>query len=424
MNIVLTTIGSMGDLQPFLALALALKKAGHRVRVCSHDLFAPHFARAGIDYVPIGAPYDKARWLAVWDQLDRAGGNVVKQVEAILEELFLYDARPRFDDYLAAMQGFDLAVCHHGDLFAQEAALRLSLPWAGVVFCPGVVRTPLNPPLHAPDLGRMGNWLLWRLGDLAIRGKQRRIIDALRDIGGARPDLNVSHSFSPHLNLLAVSPALGRVPSDLPSTFVATGYWFVEEPAYEPPADLAAFLADGPPPTVISFGSMGGRGGDKTARLLMEAGRLAGQRLVIQKGFGDIAADDAPSGQVFSAGFVPHDYLFRHAACVVHHGGAGTTAAATRAGKPSVIVPHLADQYYWADCLRRRGIAVKSLPRHRLTPRRLAARIARTAQSPEMHARAAALGQTLRSEDGPGRAVEAIQALGHRLGLESRAPCA
>ena len=334
MNVVLTTIGSTGDLQPFLALAVALQKAGHRVRVCSHDFFAPRFAQHGIDYVSVGAPLEEGRWLRTWDALDRAGDNLVRQTNILLDELFLYDAQQRFEDCRAAMQGFDAVLCHHGDMLGQEAALSAGLPWAGVILCPGVINTPRNPPLHAPNLGPLGNRLMWRLGEWSLRAVQGRVDASLRAVGGQRPGVSLSGACSPHLNLIAASPVLARVPPDLPPSYLATGYWFLEEPAFEPPADLAAFLADGPPPVVISFGSMGGRGGGETARTLIEAVRLTGRRAVIQKGFGNIFAADAPADRVFFADFTPHDYLFPHAACVVHHGGAGTTAASARAGRP------------------------------------------------------------------------------------------
>ncbi len=409
MNIALTTIGSTGDLQPFLALALGLQRTGHRVRVCSHDLFAGHFEKAGVDYASVGASLDEGRWRRTWTKLDAAGDNILRQVEVLVDELFLEEAPRHFRDCLEAMRGFDVAVCHHGDLLGQEAALRLGLPWAGVLLCPGAVPTPRNPPLHAPDLGPIGNRLQWMVGRLAMRKIQRRVSASLREIGGMRPDMSVSESFSPGLNLLAASATLARVPPDLPKSFVTTGYWFLQEPAYTPPAELAAFLAAGPPPVVISFGSMGGEGGEQTARLLVEAGQLCGQRLIIQRGFGRIATDDAPPERVFFADFTPHDYLFPQASCVVHHGGAGTTAAAARAGRPSVVVPHLADQMYWAHTLRRAGIAPKPLRRTRLTAARLAERIRTVLATPEMHTRAKVIGERLREEDGIECAVKAIE---------------
>lgn len=410
MNIALTTIGSTGDLQPFLALALGLQRAGHRVRVCSHDLFAERFTEAGIEYAAVGAPLDEARWRRTWARLDLAGDHILRQVEVLIDELFLQEAPRHFHDCLAALRGFDAAICHHGDLLGQEAALRLGIPWAGVFLCPGAIPTPHNPPLHAPNLGPLGNRLQWALGRLAMRKIQRRVTASLREIGGQRPGMSVSHSSSPTLNLVAASAALARIPPDLAPSFVTTGNWFLEEPAFTPPPALAAFLAAGPAPVVISFGSMGGEGGDHTARLLVEAGRLAGERLVIQRGFGRIAVDDAPPDRVCFAGFTPHDYLFARASCVVHHGGAGTTAAATRAGKPSVVVPHLADQLYWAHTLRRAGLAPKPLPRSRLTAPDLAQRIGEVRQSPAMHARSREIGARLREENGVGRAVAAIEA--------------
>lgn len=409
MNIALTTIGSTGDLQPFLALALNLQRAGHRVRVCSHDLFAERFARAGIDYASVGAPLDDARWQRTWLKLDAAGDSILRQVEILLDELFLLEAPRHFHDCLEAMRGFDVAVCHHGDLLGQEAALRLGLPWAGVVLCPGTVRTPRNPPLHAPDLGPWGNRLLWGIGSLAMRPMQARVRAALAGIGGARPTMKISEAFSPTLNLLAASGALARIPPDLPASFVTTGYWFVDAPDFTPPPDLAAFLAEGPAPVAVSFGSMGGEGGEETARLLTEAGRLSGQRLVIQRGFGRISTADAPPERVCFADFLPHEYLFARASCVVHHGGAGTTAASVLAGRPSVVAPHLADQLYWAQTLRRAGLAPEALPRRGLTAQRLADRIGYILARPQMRRRAEAIGARLREENGATRAVEAIE---------------
>lgn len=409
MNIALTTIGSTGDLQPFLALALGLQRAGHRVRVCSHDLFAERFTQAGVEYAAVGAPLDEERWRRTWARLDVAGDHILRQVEVLIDELFLREAPRHFQDCVEAMRGFDAAICHHGDLLGQEAALRLGIPWAGVFLCPGAIPTPHNPPLHAPDLGPLGNRLQWAIGRLAMRKIQRRVSASLREIGSQRPGMSVTHSFSPGLNLVAASGALARIPPDLAPSFVTTGYWFLEEPAFTPPPGLAAFLAAGPAPAVISFGSMGGEGGDRTARLLVEAGRLAGERLVIQRGFGRIAIEDAPPDRVCFADFTPHDYLFPHASCVVHHGGAGTTAAASRAGKCSIVVPHLADQRYWAQTLRRAGIALKPLPRSRLTAPRLAERLGEVRRSPAMHARARGIGGRLRAENGVEQAVAAIE---------------
>ncbi len=417
MNIALTTIGSTGDLQPFLALGLGLKQAGHRVRVCSHGVFAKRFTGAGLEFAPAGPDFDEEDRLRIWSQLDVAGDNLLRQFDILGEALFFRGAEQRFTDCLAALEGFDLAICHHGDLVGQEAALRRGIPWMGVYLCPGFIETPLNPPLHAPDLGRWGNRLAWKFGELASRRTQARATEVLRALGTARPGLKVSQAASPLLNFVPVSPALAPVPADLPRNFDVTGYWVHREPGYAPAPELAAFLEREPAPVVISFGSMGGGNGGETAELLVEAGRLSGRRLVIQKGFGNVEAElrgDAAS-RVFFADFVPHDYLFARAACVVHHGGAGTTAAATRAGKPSIVIPHLADQIYWGKCLVKAGVALPSRSRRKLTPAVLAQMITRTVEHPVLSKRADALGKVLREEDGVGRAVAAIHGLKLKL---------
>ena len=400
-------------MQPFLALGVALLRAGHRVRVCAHGVFAHRFIEAGLEFAAVGPDFDETERVRIWNDLDAAGDDLLKQFRILSDELFFRGAPERFRDCLAALDGFDVAVCHHGDLMGQEAALRHGMPWAGVYLCPGFVETPRNPPLHSPDLGRWGNPILWKLGGLATRGIQSRAEKLLREIGTARPGLKVSQASSPFLNFLPVSPALAAVPPDLPANFAVTGYWFHQAREYVPPAEMTAFLERQPAPVVISFGSMGGSNGEETADVLVEAGRISGQRLVIQKGFGNVhTLRGVTADQVYFADFVPHEYLFPHASCVVHHGGAGTTAAATRAGKPSIIIPHLADQLYWAKCLGRSGAALPPRSRRKLTARGLADLITRTLEHPTLRGRAEALGRDLRSEDGLGKAVAAIERLG------------
>lgn len=413
MNIGLTTLGSTGDMQPFLALGVALRRAGHRVRVCAHGVFAERFTDVGLEFAPVGPDFDETERVRIWNDLDAAGDDLLKQFRILSDELFFRGAEERFRDCLEALAGFDLAVCHHGDLMGQEAALRHGMPWAGVYLCPGFVETPRNPPLHLPDLGRWGNPLLWKLGELATYRIQSRASKLLRTVGTARPGLKVGQASSPWLNFLPVSPALAMVPSDLPANFAVTGYWFHEAAGYVPPPGMVEFLGRDPAPVVVSFGSMGGSNGEETADLLVEAGRIAGQRLVVQKGFGNVhTSRGIPPGQVYFADFVPHEFLFPHARCIVHHGGAGTTAAATRAGKPSIVIPHLADQLYWAKCLGRAGIALPPRSRRKVTAHSLADLITRTLEHPTLGQKAEALGCSLRSENGLGRAVALLERLG------------
>ena len=183
---------------------------------------------------------------------------------------------------------------------------------------------------------------------------------------------------------------------------------FLDESDYEAPPALQNFLNNGAPPVIISFGSMGGTRSAETTRILIEAVQLSGQRAVIQAGWGNLQLPEKPQS-IYFAEYVPHNFLFRQGACVVHHGGAGTTAAACRAGVPSVIIPHIADQPYWGQRLRTLGVAPKMLYRCDITARKLARRIHQTVSSKSMAEKARALGEKVREEDGLGTAVKLIE---------------
>jgi sterol 3beta-glucosyltransferase len=199
-------------------------------------------------------------------------------------------------------------------------------------------------------------------------------------------------------------------PADWDTNTHVTGYWFLDAPSdWAPPADLVAFLRAGPPPVYIGFGSMGSRNPEATTRLALDALARAGQRGVLASGWGGLSQADLPES-VYMLKSAPHSWLFPHMAAVVHHGGAGTTAAGLRAGVPSAIVPFFGDQPFWGARVAALGVGPSPLPRKRLTAEGLAAAITQAACDDAMRARAAALGEKIRAEDGAARAAALITA--------------
>jgi UDP:flavonoid glycosyltransferase YjiC (YdhE family) len=188
-----------------------------------------------------------------------------------------------------------------------------------------------------------------------------------------------------------------------------TGYWFLDRPqGWQPPAALVDFLQAGPPPVVVGFGSITVRDPEETTVLVLSALRAARQRGLLLTGWGGLSQADLPD-DVFKLEAVPHDWLFPRAAAVVHHGGAGTTAAALRAGVPSIVVPNFMDQPFWAQRVVALGAGPRPIPRNRLNAARLSAALRAAVEDESFRARAAAVGRRLRAEDGVGRAVEAFE---------------
>jgi sterol 3beta-glucosyltransferase len=201
---------------------------------------------------------------------------------------------------------------------------------------------------------------------------------------------------------------------DWPKGTTLTGFWFLDEDGKAPPPPaLAAFLAAGPPPVYVGFGSMSNREPAKTLDLIVAAVRRTGQRAVVAAGWGDLRGEGLPP-EVCVVKSTPHRWLFPQCSAVVHHGGAGTTAAGLHAGKPTLVVPHMADQPFWGRRVYELEVGVKPLPRHKLTVDRLAERLEKLVADGRIRDGAAALSEKLRAERGVEAAVKAIEALGHR----------
>jgi UDP:flavonoid glycosyltransferase YjiC (YdhE family) len=197
------------------------------------------------------------------------------------------------------------------------------------------------------------------------------------------------------------SPALIPKPKDWGSYISISGFYFLSLASnYQPASDLAEFLAAGPPPVYIGFGSIVVDDPNAMTKMIFEAIKKTGQRALVSKGWGGLGGDelDKPEG-VFMLGNCPHDWLFQHVSCVVHHGGAGTTAAGIALGRPAVIVPFFGDQPFWGAMVARAGAGPSPIPYKDLTADRLAEAIS-VALKPETLERAKELGERIREEKG------------------------
>ena len=417
LRIVLSTWGTTGDVQPFIALSKRLLKVGHEVRVCTSEIYRDRFAKRGIDFYPVGVSFNADRLNQAVDAIVQIK-DPLKSTISIAKEGILYKADKWYEDCLRGMEGNDLAICHAADVPGQEAAIRNNLPWITVSYWPCFIKTRYEPPFPIPTLGALSNTLLWKVAEQLIRKQVDPLFnDFINSIGGEeRECIGLEGMYSPELNLIAASPSISEPPPDLPSKHKFTGAWFLEEPDYEVSPVLQEFLDQGSPPIIITFGSVGGSRNIETTSIFVEAVQRSGQRAVIQTGWGNLGMDDPPENICF-VGHVPHNFLFSQGCCVVHHGGAGTTVAACRAGVPSIIIPHWADQPYWGHTLHKIGVAPKPLHRQDMTSKRLAKRINQVISSQVMVERARVLMERIEAEDGLTTAVDLIEAFATKVRL-------
>ncbi|UQU67871.1 glycosyltransferase [Couchioplanes caeruleus] len=402
MRILVVTAGSRGDVAPYTGLGQRLQRAGHRVAVAAHDRFAGLVRESGLEHRPLpGDPVEltRARTAAPGPQAARS------VFAAFLDELG--------EGVLAAMAaGTDLVLTASGPApLSRLAARGLGIPSAGVYLAPGVP-TRAFPPPGWPGTGSSadnlaaGRELLTRSGSLyagALRHLQVRL--GLPAAPGAGPpdDWPVFHGFSP-----AVVPR----PADWPASVHVTGYWWpAAPPGWRPPEVLTDFLAAGPPPVFIGFGSMTPER-EGLDEVVAAAVARAGVRAVVQAGWAGLRV---AGGDILMVGEVPHEWLFPRTAAVVHHAGAGTTAAGLRAGVPAVPVPVLVDQPFWADRLHRLGVAPEPLPLAELTADALAGALRSCLDRPEHRDRATELARRIRAEDGAAAVVSFVERLGAPL---------
>jgi UDP:flavonoid glycosyltransferase YjiC (YdhE family) len=209
--------------------------------------------------------------------------------------------------------------------------------------------------------------------------------------------------------LYGYSPSVVPKPANWSDRIQITGYWFLDQASdWQPSPVLLDFLAAGLPPVYVGFGSMSGEDAAQLTQIILGALKHTGQRGVLLTGWGGIAQTELPD-DVFLLSSVPHDWLFPQMAAVVHHGGAGTTAAALRAGVPSVVVPFFGDQPFWGDRVMKLGTSPSPIPKAELTVDRLAAAITTAVTNSAMQQQAKAIGVAIRAENGVQEAIEAIE---------------
>jgi vancomycin aglycone glucosyltransferase len=362
MKILISSIGSRGDVQPILALGVALRALGHAVRLCVAPNFKDWVESFGLECLPIGPDLRKLTG-------GRLPGRRPKPSKAHLSQLAAHTVRAQFPVLHEAARGCDLIVAGGTlQIATRSIAESLSIPYVFAAYCPSVLPSPRHPPPkigshHSHSLPGMVNRLLWVREERRWNFLFRATLNEERANLGLAPIASVQRHILSERPWLAADPTLAPGDSNGGMDIRQTGAWFLADPSPLPDS-LERFLAAGPPPVYFGFGSM--RAGEETSRMLIESARALGLRAIISQGWGDLGLIDA-GVDCIGIGDVDHEKLFPRVAAVVHHGGAGTTSAAARAGTAQVVVPHIYDQFYWAHRVRELGVGVSGPSRDRLS---------------------------------------------------------
>jgi sterol 3beta-glucosyltransferase len=397
MKIVVVTIGSRGDVQPYINLSQGLRDAGHDVTLATNPTLCPLVEAHGVKATRIGRPVDMGMEGA--RLMEKSFDNMwigmvrVMQLGARLVE----EAYP---DVLAACKNVDLVVTSDTGSGVAESE-KLDIPWISVTLQPARVPVTQN---EKPTL--VGKLFGWTLGKLFIAPTNR-----FRKRVGAPPVESITTMLSKRMILLPVNSQVALLNLKWPPQVRQTNYWYARPiEGWAPPPDLSSFLAAGEKPVAISLGVMGAAKARQSAQIVLDAVRKAGVRAIVQ-GWGDVLKELNVPPTVHSAGSIPHDWLFDQVSAIVHHGGVGTTAAGLRSGVPSIVIPHIIDQFYWGQRVFELGAGPKFFSRGQMNADKLAQSITMALTDSEVRARAAELGAAIRSApDGVGEAVKWIEA--------------
>ncbi|MEJ2708198.1 MAG: glycosyltransferase [Anaerolineales bacterium] len=399
MKFFIPTIGSRGDVQPFIALAQGLMRAGHKVTLASHPSMKSLVESHGVTFLPIGPDIDLASKVATIRQGSR---NTAAGLIRVMR--FSFDIlKQSHDDILALCREADLVIVSAQSAAGKNEADQLGLPYLSVTLMPWAI--PWDDP-QRPLYKRIA----YNSIDGLVSLLTTRPLNQIRRKQGL-PPVGREGFTSMRLNLIPVSPAVYEPNPHWESRHIMVGYWFADNPTgWEPEVDLLAFLEAGTPPVLISLGAMslGDGNAQEIASLFVDAVQRAGIRAIIQGWDAAIRQLNLPP-TIYSAGSIPHSWLLPRCAAIVHHGGFGTTAAGLRAGIPALVIPHIADQFFWAKIVHELGVSPQPIKRAQLTTDNLAESLKEVAHNEDLRQQAFSLGEQIRTENGVDEAVRLIE---------------
>jgi vancomycin aglycone glucosyltransferase len=390
-RILFAPYGTRGDIQPLIALAIVLQARNHSIRFL--------------------VPSNSVQWVrACGFGCDSNGLDVeaeVRSIESDSSAMRRYvrrmadDIVPRlFDAVSRAAVDADLLVSSGVSLVEQSVAEARGILHVFALFCPAALPNSDGPPpvFERQRFPRWVNAALWplmfRLGDFSLgpainKGRATLGLPAVR-----RPMTRVLTTRI----LVSADRELAPLAAGAPANAVQTDPWILRDPA-------------GPPPIYVGFGSMVAKRSLRLGQRIVQAASSIGCRLIVAGGWASLDAGLADSDRILAIPDAPHDTLFPHVAAAVHHGGAGTTTAAARAGIPQIVVPHVLDQFYWARRVELLGLGPQSLPLNQVSDDALATRMAAVLNDSRFRERARDLGVRASQRDGLPAAVRYLEHL-------------
>lgn len=413
-RIVLTTLGSFGDIHPYMAIAMELQARGHRSVIATSGLYQEKIEAAGLDFLAVSPNLAPPQ-----EQDERLMEKIMEPARGpkfLLEEVIFPHVRESYADLLKAVEGADLLITHPITFAGPLVAHKTGIPWVSTVLAPMSFLSAYDPPVPP-----FWSWLLKLrvfgptfltvfFGFLKSRYRPKRVDSFRMELG--LPDLGnpvFEGQHSPTLVLALFSRLFAAPQPDWPSQTQTTGFAFYDgKHELQMPRELSRFLDEGPPPVVFTLGTSAVWIARDFYRESIAAARALGRRAVLLIGDQRNLPPEVLPEEIIAIDYAPFEALLSRACAVVHHGGVGTTSQGLRSGTPTLIVPFAFDQADNAAHAARLGTS-RTLARNRYSASRVARELNVLLTKPEYAKKAQAVGQQLRSENGAAVASDLIE---------------
>jgi sterol 3beta-glucosyltransferase len=415
MRIAIIALGSRGDVQPYIALGKGLKKSGHNIRFVTHQNFDEMVNSHGLEVWPVeGSVQDIAQSKEMQGHIEK--GNFLSVMLQMKKEA-TQGAIKLAKVGMVACKDMNLIIAGIGGLFAGfSLAEKFDIPFLQAYYIPftptRAFASFLFPklPFHSGgflnqftySIARQIMWQGYKSSDNLAR-KQVLGLPPASFFGPFKSD-----RFNENPVLYGFSPSVIPKPYDWANNIHITGYWLLEhEDDWVPPYELVEFIKSGTKPIYVGFGSMSSRKPEETADIILNAIEKTKQRVIMLSGWGGLKIANLPDN-VFMVDSIPISWLFPQVAAAIHHGGAGTTAEALKAGIPSIVIPFFGDQFFWGRQVFELGAGPEPIPRKKLTIDSLIKVINDVMTDQKIYQNAFELGAKIRKEDGIANAVAVI----------------
>lgn len=408
MKITMISMGTTGDVRPIVLLGKELASRGHEITIAAFSHFREMVESSGLHFFQLSG--DAEKFIANVMKPGTSALTFLPQVQKTMKDV----APQLIQDLSDSCDGMDAIVCSFFGSVFYSIAEQHHIP------CVQVHYYPMDPngnvpisPVKAQGMGKAVNELTYRLGYLLIGAVEHHFLSEWRVENGLRdrkpktmPDYRIGDKEVPVV--YAISPNVLPRPAQWGESIHMSGFWFDETPCtWEPPEDLRRFMEEGEPPVYIGFGSMNSGDMNKTMTKVLRAVRASGVRAVINLGW---SGQKLHSGsKVYFGEYIPHDWLFPRVRAVVHHGGAGTTAAGLRYGKPTLVIPFGGDQPFWGQRVYELGCGPKPISRQSLTVQKLTKALLDLSATPRYRVAAEEMSERLSMEKGTVKAADIIE---------------